>query len=245
MFEPGPIGQRETAADACARVLRGAILRGELAAGDKLPPERQLAESMGVNRLTLRNALAQLAAAGLVSVKQGSGYRVQDFRRVGGLDLLPGLMQLSAERGDVAALAGELLFLRRHLAAAVLERVALESDANKLAQVRDAVAAFAAVVEADGDQRAIAEADLNVLAALLDATGSPVMALCLNPVVSVLANFDQLREAMYAEPRSNVAGYQLLLGWLDEPNPALIGAISEELTRRDERTLRRIREANQ
>jgi len=242
MFDPEPLRQRETAADACARVLRGAILRGDLAVGDKLPPERQLAKSLGVNRLTLRNALAQLAAAGLVSVKQGSGYRVRDFRRVGGLDLLPGLMQLSVERGDVALLAAELLFLRRHLAAAVLERVGLEADAAKLAHVREAVDAFAAVVDADADEQAIADADLNVLAALLDATGSPVMALCLNPVVSVLATFDQLRRAIYAEPRSNVAGYRLLLGWLDNPKPELIATITDELERRDERTLQRIRQ---
>lgn len=243
-FNPAPIAARETAADACARILRSAILSGELAVGAKLPPERQLATSLGVNRLTLRNALAQLASSGLVSVKQGSGYTVQDYQRAGGLDLLPGLLQLSQDRGDLRSLARELLFLRRHLAAAVLERVAMETDGIAIANVRSAITEFARVVATTDDLQQIAAADLSVLACLLQATDSPVLALCLNPVVSVLADFKQLREAMYAEPQTNVAGYQLLLNWLESPRPELSAAIMAELARRDETTLSRILEKN-
>ncbi len=243
-FEPARITTRETAADACARVLRNAILSRELEPGQKLPPERKLAESLGVNRLTLRNALAQLASAGLVSVRQGSGYTVNDYQRAGGLDLLPGLMQLSKQRGDLRALARELLFLRRHLASAVLERVAMENDTDALAAVADAIATFVAVVDETDDSQRVAEADMDVLAALLTATGSPVLALCLNPVVSVIAGFDELREAMYAEPKTNAAAYQLLLNWLADPQPGLSGALSAELARRDETTLSRIPQRN-
>jgi len=239
-FNPEPIKARETAADACARVVRGAILSGELAPGAKLPPERQLAKSLGVNRLTLRNALAQLASAGLVSVRQGSGYTVRDYRLAGGLDLLPGLMKLSQERGDLRALAAELLFLRRHLAGAVLERIAVEANSEAIASVREAIATFSEVVDTTEDLQAIARADLNVLAALLKATGSPVLALCLNPVMSVLAEFEQLRDAMYAEPKTNVAGYQVLLAWLAAPTPNLSEPLTAELKRRDEKTLSRI-----
>lgn len=241
MFEVSRIPVRESAADACARVLKGAILAGELEPGAKLPPERQLAESLGVNRLTLRNALAQLAAAGLVSVKQGSGYTVRDYRRAGGLDLLPGLMALSEQRGDSRGLAAELLFLRRHLAGAVLERVAEGATAQDVERVRAAVASFARVVEETRETRAIAAADLEVLAALLAATKSSVLALCFNPVMSVLASFDDLRDAMYVEPETNVRAYQLLLDWLASPARADHTALVAELARRDELTLGRMR----
>ena len=43
-----------------------AIARGELAAGDRLPPERDLAAQLGVSRMTLRQALGTLVARGLV-----------------------------------------------------------------------------------------------------------------------------------------------------------------------------------
>ena len=89
-----PIHPREPAHQACEHALRRAILRGELAAGDRLPPERALAVQLGVSRLTLRAALATLDAAGLVSVRHGSGYVVRDFARDGGPDLLGGLAEL-------------------------------------------------------------------------------------------------------------------------------------------------------
>ena len=37
--------------------LRGQIERGEYKAGDRLPPENELAAAMGISRATLRHAL--------------------------------------------------------------------------------------------------------------------------------------------------------------------------------------------
>ncbi len=49
-----------------ASAIEGAVDRGELDGGDRLPPERELATWFGVNRLTLRQALADLQRRGLV-----------------------------------------------------------------------------------------------------------------------------------------------------------------------------------
>lgn len=46
--------------------------------GDKLPTEAQLAARFGVNRHTVRHALAQLADAGLVQPRRGSGVYVTE-----------------------------------------------------------------------------------------------------------------------------------------------------------------------
>jgi DNA-binding FadR family transcriptional regulator len=53
--------------------LRQAIETGAYAAGDQLPPERQLATTFGAARSTVRRALDQLERAGLVSRRLGSG----------------------------------------------------------------------------------------------------------------------------------------------------------------------------
>lgn len=62
-----------------AEQIRSSILSGEFNAGDKLPPERELAEMFGVSRPSVREALNILAAAGLVESYQGGGTVVKSL----------------------------------------------------------------------------------------------------------------------------------------------------------------------
>lgn len=55
-----------------AEHIRGMIHRGELGPGDRLPPERELAEELGIARASLRAAIKSLAARGYVIVRRGS-----------------------------------------------------------------------------------------------------------------------------------------------------------------------------
>ena len=55
------------------RALRQAIENGVIAPEDALPPERDLAEMLGVSRITVRKAIDELAEEGLLVRKQGSG----------------------------------------------------------------------------------------------------------------------------------------------------------------------------
>jgi GntR family transcriptional regulator, transcriptional repressor for pyruvate dehydrogenase complex len=52
--------------------IRAAMESGELQAGDRLPPERELAALLGVSRVTVRDALRILEANGLVVVRVGA-----------------------------------------------------------------------------------------------------------------------------------------------------------------------------
>lgn len=58
--------------------LAAAILRGEMAAGTALPPERVLAERFGVSRIIARQAVHRLAELGLLRVRQGGATTVLD-----------------------------------------------------------------------------------------------------------------------------------------------------------------------
>jgi GntR family transcriptional regulator, transcriptional repressor for pyruvate dehydrogenase complex len=60
------------ASSAIAEQIRTAILTGRLKAGDRLSPERELAEQFGVSRVTVRDALRSLEAMGLIQVKVGA-----------------------------------------------------------------------------------------------------------------------------------------------------------------------------
>ncbi|MBC8334146.1 MAG: GntR family transcriptional regulator [Anaerolineales bacterium] len=54
------------------------IESGVLSPGDRLPPERELSEKLGVNRLTLRRALQKLEIQGLLNRRQGAGTYVSE-----------------------------------------------------------------------------------------------------------------------------------------------------------------------
>jgi GntR family transcriptional regulator len=54
------------------------IESGELGPGDRLPPERELSEKLGVNRLTIRRALQKLELQGLLTRRQGAGTFVSE-----------------------------------------------------------------------------------------------------------------------------------------------------------------------
>lgn len=51
--------------------LREMISEGQLKPGDKLPPERDLCERLGVGRASLREALRSLEAAGVLELRKG------------------------------------------------------------------------------------------------------------------------------------------------------------------------------
>ena len=61
------------------------LLSDAVGAGDRLPPERQLAATMGVGRSAVREALAALEVLGVVSVRPGSG----TYLRGSASELLP------------------------------------------------------------------------------------------------------------------------------------------------------------
>jgi DNA-binding FadR family transcriptional regulator len=74
----GDQAARNRVSDQVLAQLVSMIVSGECAPGQKLPPERALAERLGVNRTTLREALRRLESMGLIAVRQGGGITVQN-----------------------------------------------------------------------------------------------------------------------------------------------------------------------
>lgn len=70
--------KQERLSDAIARQLERLILEGVLSPGERLPPERELAQELEVSRPSLREALQKLEAAGLLETRHGDGTFVRD-----------------------------------------------------------------------------------------------------------------------------------------------------------------------
>jgi DNA-binding FadR family transcriptional regulator len=64
--------KRRRLSDEVSAQIQVRIASGELRSGDKLPPERELAQSLGVSRGAVREALRTLERTGLVSLQAGA-----------------------------------------------------------------------------------------------------------------------------------------------------------------------------
>ena len=72
--------------------LENMILSGKLEIGTKLPPERELAESMQVSRAVVNSGIAEMEKKGFLTVKPRIGTFVADYRRYGTTDTLVSIM---------------------------------------------------------------------------------------------------------------------------------------------------------
>jgi GntR family transcriptional repressor for pyruvate dehydrogenase complex len=59
------------------------VKRSELKPGDKLPPERELAEKLSISRNSLREAFRVLESRGLIKSKAGGGRYIREIRKNG------------------------------------------------------------------------------------------------------------------------------------------------------------------
>lgn len=100
--------------------LRRSIALGVLLPGEKLPPERALAESLGVSRVTLREALRVLQGEGLIITRRGGG----------------GGATITARNPPVEDVRDELRRTRPHIDEVFEYRLAVEAMAARLAAER-------------------------------------------------------------------------------------------------------------
>lgn len=81
--------------DQLAAAIRGGVGAGDIRAGQRLPPARELAASLGINVHTVLKAYAALRDEGLLHVRRGRGAVVTDVR--------PGEVELSRAVAELLA----------------------------------------------------------------------------------------------------------------------------------------------
>jgi GntR family transcriptional repressor for pyruvate dehydrogenase complex len=158
----------EKLSTAVVRQIEQLILRGILRAGERLPPERELAERLKVSRPSLRDAISELQAAGLLSAKPGAGVYVAD---VLGSAFAPALVELFA-RHDEAVF--DYLSFRRDMEALAAERAAQHGSDTDLAVV-DAVFQKMQAAHETRDAAEEAQLDAQFHMAIIEASHNVVM----------------------------------------------------------------------
>lgn len=170
--------------------IRELVAKGELTPGDRLPPERELATQLGVSRTVLREALATLAALGLVESRHGRG-----------VFIVGGSMQATAQRlslaltahgtdaqADNAARIRELFEIRRVLEGAAAEWAAQRATKEQVAQMREIVSKDRALRTADPvDTTLISELDGQLHAFLAASTANRMLVLLMAALLDELS----------------------------------------------------------
>ena len=77
----GMLGNKSALVDRVVESIQEQILSERLAVGTKLPPERDLADRLGVSRTVVREAVRVLAATGLLETRHGVGTTVRALSR--------------------------------------------------------------------------------------------------------------------------------------------------------------------
>lgn len=126
----------ETPVDKIIRQIRQLISSGQLKPGDHLPPERKLAERLGVGRTNVRDAIRKLEFYGILKTQPQSGTVVAGM----GMVALEGLISdvLKIEDTDFASLVETRVLLETQCARYAAER-RTEED---LISIRTALVAY-------------------------------------------------------------------------------------------------------
>ncbi|MGZ4583611.1 MAG: FadR/GntR family transcriptional regulator [Mycobacterium sp.] len=133
---------RQRVDEQIAASIADAILDGVFPPGSVLPPERELAERLEVNRTSLRQGLARLQQMGLIEARHGSGNVVRDPQAL----THPAVVEALVRKLGPAFLV-ELFEIRAGLGPLIGRLAAQRSGPEDAEALR---AALSAVQEADG-----------------------------------------------------------------------------------------------
>ena len=176
--------QVENPSDKIIRQIRSLITTGQLNPGDKLPPERKLAEKFGIGRSLVRDAIRKLEFYGIVKTQPQSGTVIAGM----GIVALEGLITdvLNIEETDFYSLVETRVLLEVNAAGKAAER----RTADDIVVLKTALDAYVAKVS--GGESAVEE-DLLFHIKIADASGNKVLkSLMLIITPDIVKNFTRL-----------------------------------------------------
>ncbi|HHY46859.1 MAG TPA: FadR family transcriptional regulator [Firmicutes bacterium] len=166
-----------TLCEAVVNQIHELILKGELKPGDRLPPERELAERLGVSRTVIREASRVLTENGLLMVKPGKGRFIT----------APNFRPLTQSVGFLMRAQNvtfkHLLTVRRLLEVGMAGLAAQHATMEDIQAIRDA---YEKMESARDDTVAFVNADQSFHLAVAKATKNPLFMMLLDPIIDLI-----------------------------------------------------------
>jgi GntR family transcriptional repressor for pyruvate dehydrogenase complex len=225
-----PIARRTTY-QLVAEQLIELIRSRRLKAGDVLPPERELVESYGVGRSSVREALRMLESRGLIESRGGGSFAVAELGNLldRPLDLL-----VTVEEADYA----ELFEVRRILEG---EAAALAASRRSKDQLLAMSTAIGDMVDGLGSEHEFISADLEFHLIVAEATKNRVIVQLMNAIRSLLQRSLSSSYHIKGSPARAVDMHRLILEAIRGRHPEEARQLMQEHVARVERDIRSAR----
>jgi GntR family transcriptional regulator, transcriptional repressor for pyruvate dehydrogenase complex len=214
--------EKQRVADEIVEQLRSLILTGEYTPGSKLPPERELAKQLGVNRASLREALKKLEHLGLVRIRQGDGTRIENFMETAGIELIAHLIPIAA--GANPDIIRDVLEFRQIFGCEVARLAAERAGAEELERMRE-IAEKAKASELGADE--LLQLDFDFYVVLAQAARNRVMALLINTVRNAVHSYAPLMVHLNGPAEEVLEQHRALIAAIEARDPVAAAAAAE------------------
>ena len=194
--------RRDKVYEGVAKQIERLILK-KLRPGDKLPSERELAETLEVSRSSIRDAIRSLELMGLVEPRQGAGTIVREISSESLVNPLANALKRKEE------LIGELLDFRKMLEPQLAARAATRASP-------DEISAMEAILERQerklrAGESAISE-DSEFHYAIALASGNSVVLKVLDTLMDLLRDSRERSLQVEGRPQKSLAGHRRIFG---------------------------------
>jgi GntR family transcriptional repressor for pyruvate dehydrogenase complex len=178
------------------------LILNKLQPGDKLPSERELAETLQVSRSSIRDAIRGLELMGLVEPRQGAGTIV---REISAESLVNPFANVLKHRKE---LVGELLDFRKMLEPPLAARAAKNASSDEIEEMEE-ILRRQQVTLARGEASIDEDAEFHYSIAL--ASGNSVVLKVLDIVMDLLRETRERSLQLKGRPQKSLAGHRRIL----------------------------------
>lgn len=183
------VARQPKLADQVVEQIAELIATRQLQPGDRLPPERELAEHFGVSRTVIREAMRSLVAKGLLEVRPGSGMVISAPRPSSVAESISLLLRLSTDKDPYTHVHEVRRLLEVEIAGLAAQRATAEN-------LQDLEALIQTMERSREDPEQFAEADVEFHASLAKATQNELFSVLLDSVVDIMLEVRHMAVAL-------------------------------------------------
>jgi GntR family transcriptional repressor for pyruvate dehydrogenase complex len=173
-FQPVKTGK---ISERIARQIKDTILNGAMKSGDRLPPERELVERFQASRISIREALKNLEASGLLTIKPGSGVFVSEVNSKPMSESLASILRI--KKVSMNELSEARMILEPNIAKLACDR----ATAKDLRKLGENIAGALTVIKSNVSARV---KNIEFHSLLAESTRNSVLTLTLKTLLDVL-----------------------------------------------------------